>query len=61
MKTKQSPEILIKIEVLKFFTEQGYDVYSVIQRLIRSIDCKTTRYRKKQQYIELYEKYIKDY
>ncbi len=60
MKTKEkpSPEELLKIEALKFFTEQGDDVYMVIQKLIRGIDCKVTRYRKKKQLIELYNKYI---
>ena len=61
MKTKEKPKPneLIKIEALKFFTEQGHDIYSVIQRLIRNIDCTVTRSAKKKQYIDLYNKYIK--
>ena len=55
-----SPEELLKIETLNYFAEtSGYDVYMSADRLTRSINCKVTRSRKKKQYIELYENYIK--
>lgn len=58
--TGPTPEELMKIKMLNYFAEtSGYDVYMSAEYLIEDIQCKTTRYRKKQQYIELYEKYIK--
>jgi len=57
---KPTPEELLKIKTLKLLTEAfGNDVYIVAKRLTQSIECKVTRSRKKKQYVELYEKYIK--
>lgn len=59
-KEKPTPEELIRITTLNTFADNlGYDVYMSAEHLTQSIECKTTRYRKKQQYIELYNKYIK--
>jgi len=62
MKTKEklTPEAQIKINTINLFADNlGYDVYMTVKHLTQSIDCKVTRFRKKKQYIELYEKYIK--
>lgn len=49
-KEKPTPEEQIKINTINLFAEtSGYDVYMTAEYLTRSIDCKTTRYRKKKE------------
>jgi len=59
-KEKPTPEELIRITTLNTFADNlGYDVYMSAEHLTQSIECKVTRSRKKKQYVELYDKYIK--